>query len=174
VFIKAYTKYLSTRLLNKSSQSTEGEELMLQKLKVECGHNTVNKLASMFNDIALSKDLMTEFKQSPLSTFIRDELKIEFTAEVLTNGHWPEQGNPACSLPQEMKVITTKFEQFYKNKYQNRNISWLYNNGSLELRPVYITSKPYQFVVSCYQAVVLLQYNRGKAEYTFQELRDAT
>ena len=37
---------------------------MLQKLKVECGHNTVNKLASMFNDIRISKDLMTEFRAS--------------------------------------------------------------------------------------------------------------
>lgn len=67
IFIKAYTKYLANRLLNKTSLTTEAEELMLQKLKVECGHNTVNKLASMFNDINLSKDLMNEFKASPLS-----------------------------------------------------------------------------------------------------------
>jgi hypothetical protein len=31
---------------------------MLQKLKVECGHNTVNKLSQMFTDMTLSKDLM--------------------------------------------------------------------------------------------------------------------
>jgi hypothetical protein len=37
---------------------------MLSKLKVECGHNTVNKLASMFNDINLSKDLIDEFKKT--------------------------------------------------------------------------------------------------------------
>ena len=173
IFIKAYTKYLSTRLLNKTSLSSEAEELMLQKLRVECGHNTVNKLGSMFKDISMSKDLMTEFKDTPQARSIRDETRVDFSAEILTNGHWPEQGNPLCTLPMEMKSITVKFEQFYKHKHQNRNISWLYNNGSLELRPLYITAKPYQWVVSCYQAVVLLQFNK-KSDYTFQELKEIT
>lgn len=62
VFIKAYTKYLSSRLLNKQFLSKDAEELMLQKLKVECGHNTVNKISQMFTDMNLSKELMTEFK----------------------------------------------------------------------------------------------------------------
>jgi hypothetical protein len=48
--------------LNKTFLSKDAEELMLQKLRVECGHNTVNKLASMFNDITLSKTIMEEFK----------------------------------------------------------------------------------------------------------------
>lgn len=64
IFIKAYTRHLASRLLNKTSLNQDYEELMLQKLKVECGHNTVNKLASMFNDIRISKDLMTEFRAS--------------------------------------------------------------------------------------------------------------
>jgi cullin 3 len=58
VFIKAYTKHLSSRLLNKSSLSVDSEQMMLQKLKVECGHNTVNKLSQMFTDMNVSKDLM--------------------------------------------------------------------------------------------------------------------
>jgi hypothetical protein len=45
VFIKAYTKYLASRLLNKTCVSEAAEELMLQKLKIECGHNTVNKIS---------------------------------------------------------------------------------------------------------------------------------
>jgi Cullin family len=62
IFITAYTNYLAIRLLNKTSLSKDAEELMLQKLKVECGHNTVNKLAQMFNDINISRDLMNEFR----------------------------------------------------------------------------------------------------------------
>jgi len=57
VFIKHYSKKLSTRLLNKTSISREAEEIMLNKLKVECGLNTVNKMSQMFTDIQLSKDL---------------------------------------------------------------------------------------------------------------------
>lgn len=45
VFIKSYTKFLAGRLLNKTFLSIEAEEQMLQKLKVECGHNTVNKIS---------------------------------------------------------------------------------------------------------------------------------
>ena len=64
MFIKSYTKYLSSRLINKSYLSIDAETSMLQKLKVECGHNTVNKISQMFTDMTLSKDLMKEFKQS--------------------------------------------------------------------------------------------------------------
>ena len=38
---------------------------------------------------------------------------------------------------------------------------------------MYITTKPYQFLVSCYQAVVLLQFNK-KSEITFEELKGLT
>jgi len=62
IFIKQYTKFLSQRLLNKTSISREAEEIMLQKLKVECGLNTVNKMSQMFTDIQLSKDLQSEFE----------------------------------------------------------------------------------------------------------------
>lgn len=89
IFIKAYTKHLSSRLLNKTSVSKDAEELMLAKLKVECGHNTVNKLSQMFTDMTLSKGLMDEFRKTPGAKGIADA-GVDFSAEVLTNGHWPE------------------------------------------------------------------------------------
>jgi len=48
----------------------------------------------MFTDINLSKDLMATFKQQKSK-----DVEIEFTTEVLTNGHWPEQNTAACTLP---------------------------------------------------------------------------
>ena len=36
---------------------------MLNKLKVECGESIVQKISQMFTDLALSKDIMVEFKQ---------------------------------------------------------------------------------------------------------------
>jgi hypothetical protein len=89
VFIKSYTKHLASRLLNKSYLSKDAEELMLQKLKVECGHNTVNRISQMFTDMNLSKDLMSEFKGTQASKAIEAN-NVEFVGEVLTNGHWPE------------------------------------------------------------------------------------
>lgn len=109
IFIRSYTKHLASRLLNKTYLSQDAEELMLQKLRVECGHNTVNKLASMFKDIQLSKTIMDEFKSTQTSKMIA-AAGVEFSAEVLTNGHWPDQQEVACTLPPELKDITQKFE----------------------------------------------------------------
>ena len=172
IFITAYTNYLAIRLLNKIFLSKDAEELMLQKLKVECGHNTVNKLAQMFNDINISRDLMTEFRNTQTHKNMLAS-GVEFTAEILTGGHWPQQPSAACTLPPELKDYTIKFEQFYKQKFQNRNITWLFKNGSIELKTVFATDKPYILAVNCYQAVVLMLFNR-KEEMTFSEIKDAT
>lgn len=56
-FLKQAMKELSTRLLNKTSISSEHEELFIQKLKVECGANQVNSMTQMFKDMQLSKDM---------------------------------------------------------------------------------------------------------------------
>jgi hypothetical protein len=49
----------------------------------------------------------------------------------------------------------------------------LFKNGSLEIKPVFITAKPYIFGVNCYQAVVLMLFNRN-SEMTFSEIKEAT
>ena len=51
VFMKSYEKELAKRLLNKTSLSTQNEELMIQKLKVECGASTVSKISQMMKDM---------------------------------------------------------------------------------------------------------------------------
>ena len=48
IFIASYTNLLANRLLNKTSVSSEAEKVMIEKLQVECGHNTVNKIKTMF------------------------------------------------------------------------------------------------------------------------------
>ena len=116
IFIKVYTKFFAIRLLNKTFISKDAELAMLQKLKIECGHNTVNKLSSMLNDINISKDLNEEFKKTMMAKQI-EESGIIFNAEILTSGHWPDQHTIPCILSDEMKNITAKFEVFYKQKY---------------------------------------------------------
>lgn len=170
IFIKAYTKFLAARLLNKTSISNEAEELMLQKLKVECGHNTVNKMTKMFTDMNLSVDLMKEFKQKHNDGIVNG---IQMNVEVLTNGFWPEGQKSKCVLPIQLQNVATKFEAFYKNKHQNRNLTWLFQNGSVEVTPLYATQKRYNFVVNVYQACVLNQFNLSD-QMTFDEVKRAT
>ncbi len=61
---------------------------MLQRLRVECGHNTVNKLAQMMNDINLSKNLMEEYRGG--ETGDGGACSEGLQVEVLTNGHWSD------------------------------------------------------------------------------------
>ena len=170
VFIKSYTKHLASRLLNKSYLSKDAEEAMLQKLKVECGHNVVNRISQMFTDMNLSKALMAEFKSSHGAKAIATQ-GIEFTVDVLTNGHWPEQEAAACTLPPEMKDVTAKFEQFYKHKHQNRNLKWLFQHGQVEIKPVFVTQKSYTLVTSVYQATVLFLFNKHQV-LTFNQIKE--
>lgn len=127
--MKAYVKFLSQRLLNKTMLSMEAEELMLQKLKVECGLNQVNKMTQMFKDIQLSKDIQADFRKAK-GTSIGG---VEFGVEILTNGNWPVDARPTCTIPAPLKQCISSFELFYKNKHQNRNLAWLYHNGQAEL-----------------------------------------
>ena len=43
----------------------------------------------------------------------------------------------------------------------------------MEIRPVFITSKPYTFVINCYQAVVLMLFN-NYSELTFTQVKEMT
>jgi cullin 3 len=170
VFIKCYTKNLSSRLLNKSSISSEAEESMLQKLKVECGHNTVNKMTKMFTDMTLSQDLMKEFRTKSNGGTVNS---VDVNAEILTNGFWPEAQKGKCKLPPEIQMCATKFEEFYKFKHQNRNLQWLYQHGSVEITPNFAKNKKYQLVVSVNQACVLSLFN-SRDSITFEEVKQLT
>ena len=61
VFIRYYTRFLAKRLLDETSVSDEAEQNMISKLKVECGHNIVNKISNMYQDKTLSENIMKEF-----------------------------------------------------------------------------------------------------------------
>jgi hypothetical protein len=61
VFIQAYSSNLAERLLQKTSLSSENEISLLNKLKIECGVNTVSKISKMFNDMNESKELDSKF-----------------------------------------------------------------------------------------------------------------
>ena len=51
LFLHQYKKCLALRLLNKTLLSVETEERMVEKLKVQCGVSTMNKITKMFTDL---------------------------------------------------------------------------------------------------------------------------
>lgn len=57
------------------------------------------------------------------------------------SGNWPVTTNITCNVPPVMKECANKFTMFYKNKHQNRNLTWLWQVGTIELKPLFVTTK---------------------------------
>ena len=94
-FIQLYLNLLASRLLNKSTVSDEAEKIMIQLLEVECGHNSVNKLKTMIQDMQKSKNIIKDYQEVNRSG-------IDFNVEVLTSGQWPYQKSAKITLPKVM------------------------------------------------------------------------
>jgi hypothetical protein len=169
-FMASYTNLLALRLLNNTSVSNEAEELMIKKLQVECGHNTVNRIKTMFQDMMKSKDVIAEFKKTQNYLKLSKDQDIDFTAEILTSGHWPYQDVPKCKIPRQLGVMKDGFSQFYKNKFQNREIAWLYNHGSVNVATNYLNKK-YQLVVNVFQTAILCLFNSTDS-LTYGEIKE--
>ena len=95
-FINAYTNFLSHRLLNKTSVSNYAEESMIQKLQIECGHNTVNKIKTMIQDMNKSEQVMQDFRTMRGGNTVDG---MEFNTKILTSSHWPISEIPKCNIP---------------------------------------------------------------------------
>jgi len=89
VFIKAYTKHLANRLLNKTTLNTISEQSMIFKLKIEGGINTIQKLSRMFTDMEDSKNTMEEFEKENKGSSVFQGVKIN--VNILTSSFWPKQ-----------------------------------------------------------------------------------
>lgn len=114
----------------------------------------------MFEDMINSQKLMTEYTASQNARWgVGNQVQnIDFNTEILTSGHWPYQDVPKCNIPRQMVKVQEVFTQFYTQKFQNRQILWLFNHGSLQLKTNYLP-KSYQLMVSCFQASILFLFN---------------
>ena len=59
---------------------------MLGKLRVEHGHNNVNKISQMFTDLTISEDMVKEYQAS---TYVASQGTEIFSIKILTKAFWP-------------------------------------------------------------------------------------
>jgi len=170
IFLDFYKRNLSRRLLNKLSVSNDAEDMFITKLKVECGQQAIQKLASMFSDMALSDQLQSEYDKlshggSPVS--VRHEVR------VLQTNAWPEKPDETNVVPsEEMVACTAAFEKFYHSKHSGRKLRWMYNMGAVELT-AHCFGRKHILTVSAYQCLALMLFNRNNT-VTFKEICEAT
>jgi len=170
IFLDFYKRSLSKRLLNKLSVSHDAEEAFIAKLKVECGQQAIQRLASMFGDMTLSDQLQEEYKQKSHGG---SPGGVEHEVRVLQTNAWPEKPDETNVVPcAEMVACITAFETFYHSKHTGRKLRWMYNMGSVELASLTFARR-HLLVVSAYQCLAMMLLNRRK-QVSFKEICDAT
>ncbi len=174
VFQKFYSKMLAKRLVNFASASDDAEANMISRLKEACGFEYTAKLARMFTDMGLSKELNDNFKETMAKNHDKAELDIDFYALVLANGFWPLQApTTEFSIPTELLPTYERFSRHYAAKHSGRKLTWLWQLSKNEIRANHLQQKGLVFQTSTFQTAVLLQFNTNDS-LTKTQLQQAT
>ncbi|KAI9663184.1 MAG: hypothetical protein M1821_008232 [Bathelium mastoideum] len=164
VFQKFYSRMLAKRLVNINSDSEDAETSMISKLKEACGFEYTNKLQRMFQDMQISKDLNSSYREWQDERWDEEQKKgaVDASFQILGTGFWPLTPPTTKFLPpQIISKACERFSNFYTNKHQGRKLTWLWQLCKGELRANYVKSNkvPYTFQVSTYQMAILLLFN---------------
>lgn len=178
VFQKFYSKMLAKRLVHVSSVSDDAEASMISKLKEACGFEYTNKLQRMFQDIQISKDLNTSYKDLQDKVLDDDDRKrmVDAHFQVLGTGFWPlNPPNTAFSAPPEIVKTAERFQKFYFDKHNGRKLTWLWQLCKGEVKANYIKNAkvPFTFQVSTFQMGILLLFNETDT-LSYSDIQKAT
>lgn len=196
LFERYYKKHLCKRLLMAKSLSNDVEQQMISRMKIELGNNFTSKLEAMFKDMTISEELTSGFKQYVANLGDPDPKRIELTVNVLTSMTWPlesmgsgsaedEEGKRTkCIFPTAIDRVKKSFELFYGEKHSGRQLSWLANMGSADIRATFpkvptkdgVKERKHELNVSTYAMVILLLFNGLEDDqgYTFEEIQAKT
>ncbi|KAF2639625.1 Cullin-domain-containing protein [Massarina eburnea CBS 473.64] len=166
VFQKFYSRMLAKRLVQATSASDDSETTMISKLKEACGFEYTNKLQRMFQDMQISKDLNSAYKDWLDKTLDGEDLKqsVDATYHILGTGFWPLNPPTTPFTPPQLIVQTyERFARFYNNKHQGRKLSWLWHLSKGEMKANYCKVAGQKasptLQVSTYQMAILLLFN---------------
>ncbi|PVH99033.1 Cullin-domain-containing protein [Periconia macrospinosa] len=196
LFERYYKKHLCRRLLMNKSISNEVEKQMISKMKIELGNNFTMKLEAMFKDMTISEELTSGFKRHVEGLGDRDPKRIELAINVLTSMTWPmetigtgseddQSKRPKCNFPLAVEKIKRGFEKYYSEKHSGRQLTWLPNMGTADIKAVFpkvlqkdgsFKERRHELNVSTYGMVILLLFNELPAEQhmTFEEIQAQT
>ncbi|RMZ76191.1 hypothetical protein DV737_g4936, partial [Chaetothyriales sp. CBS 132003] len=178
VFQKFYSRMLAKRLVHSSSVSDDAETSMISKLKEACGYEYTNKLQRMFQDVQISKDLNSSYKefQDKILEDGNEKRTLDSTYQILGTGFWPLSApTTPFAPPPEIGKSVDSFTRFYDQKHNGRKLQWLWQLCKGEVRANYIKNQkiPYTFQVSTYQMAILLLFNEAD-KYDYADIRDIT
>ncbi|KZT68852.1 Cullin-domain-containing protein [Daedalea quercina L-15889] len=171
VFRTFYHRALAKRLLLERSASDDFEKAMLKRLKEEYDPE-FGMGDHMFNDLALSRDLMRDYNEQRAGLGY-GEVAQKLSVMVLQRSFWPFAARKHdVDLPPAMQYELTKYTAFYRSKHSGRKLDWDHALGTATLKARFKNGDK-ELSVSLYQGLVLLLFNEN-AELAFKDIKEQT
>ncbi|KAL9576104.1 MAG: hypothetical protein Q9212_007382, partial [Teloschistes hypoglaucus] len=174
VFEAFYKRDLARRLLLNRSASADAEKSMLTRLKSECGAGFTHNLEQMFKDMELTREEVASYKS--MFDQLENKSKIDLNVSVLSSAAWPSYPDVPLIIPRDVEQATSLFEQHYKSKHTGRRLGWKHSLAHCQLK-ANLPKGNKEFVVSSYQAVVLLLFkdkSSTNTEIAYADIQAAT
>ena len=164
-YLSRHRNLLSKRLVHESSISLDAERNLASKIAEAMGSGPVRSILEMLADVATSEDQKKQFSQKKPDNPIKPL--------TCSDTDWPGLiPNPKAILPGEMELFTKEFEQFYRQLFVSRELTWILSEGRGEVQARF-AEKRYVLDVKTYQMTILLRFNES-SEYTFRKLKELT
>jgi len=168
VFLAESRNLLARRLLEKASIDTEKK--FLGKMGTDWGLGDQSKMKNMLDDIATSDELLKDWKASP-----HNPKTVDFSIKVLRTSCWPDR---LFVKDKQNKIFSDsvlfdyrkKFTMYYQNKNQGKNLEWVVNYGTAEIKTSGF-AKSYFLQTTSIQMAVLLLYNNVDT-LTYGEIKE--
>eukprot|EP01069_Polyplicarium_translucidae_P003742 Polyplicarium_translucidae@DN2397_c0_g1_i1.p1 len=174
VFADIYRYQLARRLLSETSTWEDLEKTFISKLKMKCGANFTLKLEGMISDLHAAADVQEKF-QKHVKTRFGDATTamagIDFSAQVLTTGHWPTYPSADVCLPPQLSACLEHFAVFYAQDTQHRRLTWIHLLGNAMLTRHFV--KRHDIYCNTYQACILLLFNTNSHALTSADIANA-
>lgn len=157
VFEAFYKKDLAKRLLMGRSASADAERSMLSRLKTECGAGFTQNLEQMFKDVELGREEMSGYKDR-LASMEAKPGALDLSVNVLSAAAWPTYPDIQVVIPADVNTAIEHFERYYKSKHSGRKLSWKHALAHCQMKASFPKGTK-EFVVSSFQAIILLLFN---------------
>lgn len=171
IFEAFYKKELAKRLLLGKSSSQDAENSMVTKLKYECGSTFTSKIEGMFNDVSISTEINSAFKQYLNNTTEKGNTP-DLSINILTSSFWPNYPTFKVNMPVDFISYQDLFQKFYSINHSGRKLLWQPNLGYCILKADFDTGKK-ELQVSLFQTLILLLFN-SSVELTYSEIKEIT
>jgi len=175
MFYASFRRSLSKRLLGKKFNE-DAERSFIGKLKARAGDVFTKKLEGMFNDVKVSQERESTFKDY-CDNLGETKPAVETTVAVLNNLYWPLNKQTDLSLPNDMVPAKELFEKWYNSTTEKRKLTWLFNYGDCTVLHSYIDPdkkkmKKVELIVTPIQAAILILYNAAP-KLKYKDIREA-